>query len=539
MGFVADLNANARKLAERAINGIVERLAPSRRVANVAEAAVQASKRAVAVRSASVPPPIVPGAGDRRWTGNQVKGSVDADQQRIIQSIDARYGRAFSRTGPTPAAYAQYPEITLDLIARVHTHVQRNGWLWDKADLDRRIVREHEHLHPADRQRRAWIFSTYPRLLPRNDTRLAHLVRNAVAAALDELDGFDSSVSELQVANASGAALGEVVWKPRRLRIVTGPRQSLLVESETVSSIESIPLRSVAYDVDENRPYVNQGGWGWVDPFQDPAGRPLRKAVYHVGYGDEDARLRGYGFAAHHIHWLSRLTWEKAASLIELYGLSTPYLQPESEAAQISDEDRASAEVALADLGKGIPTILERRLGEIKTTPVPSALTPIHSMWVGYCNASLSKLVTGQTLTMETSGVGSYAVGNVHADSQEAVQRIDARLTEGTVNSQLLRYLVELNAVAWARAFSPYCAGEECSPEAINQCVPRLRWDVSRKLDKPERLKMFLDAKVLGLAIDPDQVREEMDFRAPLEDTVSAPAPDPLATSPQVDERAA
>ena len=538
MAWTVDLNANFRRAAERLVNGVLDRLSPVRRAeqqaSGVGEQVLQAAKHVVKKRSASVPPPIVPGTG-KSWTGTGIKEAIDPQQQQVLGSMDARRGRAFARTGPTPAAFARTDEITLEYIARLHSHVERNGWMWDKADLDMRIVREHEHLQPADRQRRAWLFSTYPRLMPRNDTRLAQLVRNAVAAIVEDIDGFDSSLSELQVANATGMGMSEICYKSRRLRVVTGPKQSLLVDSEGVSSLESIPNRSLAYDIETDQPYVNQGGWTFVDPLRTAAGEPLRKVLYHKGFGDGAARVRGYGFAAHHLHWLSKLCWEKAASLVEVYGLPTPYAQPDDTDHDVQDEDLEAINAALRDLGKGIPTVLSKRAGELKTTPQPTAITPLHQAWIGYCNTGLSKLVTGQTLAMEVGSVGSYNASETHADSMEGVQRIDARLTANACNAQLLRFLCEINAVAWARAFAPYCPGEECSPQAIIECVPRIIWDVSRKLTKTERLKMFCDASGI-LPLSRAQMYEEFDFRPPMND---ADELKPAASAPAAPEQPA
>lgn len=512
-------NANAEGLARRLVDRVIDWFSPRRRAERmaplVAAHLMQSGRQAVAARAASIPAPVVPGTG-QTWTGQQVSESINREQQVRFGSPDARRGRATARTGPVPRAYANHPEITIDRIARIHTHVERNGWMWDKADLDSRILREHEHLQPADRARRAWIFQTHPRIVPRNDSRLALLVRNAVEAVLDDIDGFDSSVSELQVANGSGGAMSELVWKRKPLRIVTGPRTATLVESETVASLEPVPLRSLAFDISTDRPYVNQGNWGWVDPFRDPfLDEPLRKVVFHRGFGDGDTRMRGYMFAAHHLHWMSKLAWEKSGVLVETYGVSTPFLQPEDDGTNIRDEDYALGEEVLADLGKAIPAIIPRRLGKVELTPTPTAITPIQQAMIGFCYTGMSKLVTGQTLAMEVGNVGSYNASDTHADQQEQVQRIDARLTSGSLNSQLLRFIVELNATAWALAFAPYCE-ERCTPDAILQCVPRITWDVSRKLSKPDRLKMFIDAKKEGLDIDVGQVYEECGFRPAL-----------------------
>lgn len=489
-----------------------------------------AAKDAIKARSATIPEPVVPGTG-LRWTGSTVDHALSYEQQELVSSREARGGRAFARTGPTPRNLASYPEITLDHIAKVHTHVERNGWMWDKADLDARILREHEHLHPAERARRAWIFQNYPTLVACNDSQLALLVRNAVAAVVDQIDGFDSSVCDMQVANMSGGAVSELIWKPRMLRVVTGPRRSIMVPSDTVASVERISLRSVAYDITTDRPWVNQGNWGWVNPLVNPwTGEDLQKVLVHKGYGDGDTRMCGYGFACHHLHWMSKLAWEKAGTLVEVYGVSTPYLQPVDDE-NIRDEDYEDAEQALADLGKGNPAIFPARMGEVKLTPTPSALTPLQQAMIGFCYTGMSKLVSGQTLTMEVGNVGSYAAMDGHGDEKEMVQRIDSRLTDGTLNAQMLRYIVAANAQVWAAVFAPYCPGEACSPEAVLQSVPRINWDVSRKVSKADRLKMFIDAKKEGLLIDAGQVYDECGFRPSLSPESAFGAAPSAATS--------
>lgn len=536
MGLTADINANLRRVAQRFIDGVIDRLAPRPTVqqqAGLAAAALlERAKREVAQRSASVPPPIVPGTG-QSYGGTGIDRMVNADQQRRFGAPDAMRGRATAFTGPSPQAYTQYPEITIGYIAQdAGVEVRLVPHIAVALDVGMNL-REHEHCQPADRSRRAWIFSAPMRLRPRNETRLALLVRNAVQAVLDDIDGFDSSVCEMQIANMSGPSLTEVVYRPRRLRVVVDRKRATVVDSECVASLEAIPLRSTAFDIETDKIFVNQGGWGWIDPFKDPwSGRELRKVVYHKAYGDGPARLRGYGFAAHHMHWMSKFGWEKLGNLAEVYGLPTPYLQPKGDE-QITDEDYAQGEQALADLGKAIPAILNDKLGEVKTTPVPSAVTPIQQALIGMANTGLSKLITGQTLLMEMGGVGSYNAGDNHADQQEAVQRIDAKLTAGTLNSQLLRYIVELNAAAWALAFAPYSEGEPCTPDTIRQCVPWILWDVSRKLTKVERLKMFIDAADAGLQIDTDQVYEECAFRPALSPDTALRGTQAAKPSPQ------
>ena len=72
--------------------------------------------------------------------------------------------------------------------------------------------------------------------------------------------------------------------------------------------------------------------------------------------------------------------------------------------------------------------------------------------------------------------------------------------------------IVDKNAEAFARAFSPYIVGG-CTPADVRACAPRIVIEVNPKLSQPERLKMFLDVKGAGIEIDPDQLREEVGIR--------------------------
>ena len=54
--------------------------------------------------------------------------------------------------------------------------------------------------------------------------------------------------------------------------------------------------------------------------------------------------------------------------------------------------------------------------------------------------------------------------------------------------------IVDKNAEAFARAFSPYIVGG-CTPADVRACAPRIVIEVNPKLSQPERLKMFLDVR--------------------------------------------
>lgn len=545
-------NFNFRRALRKTIDGLLDRALPKppKKVrpkvdptAAVAQGVAGAYHQAKAQidaeqRSAPYEAPLVPGTG-RQWTGSNLRQSISKPQQRIISSREALRGRAFAFTGLSAQSQERSPDLTLGYIAAIRSQAQRSGWLYNKADLDARLLREDSQIQQCDRSRRACFYAARHTVAPKDSSRLSYLVCNAVSGVLDEIDGFDSSMAALGIANPSGVAMQECVYRPIRLRIVTGPRQSMIVESEGIEALHPIPTRSLVYDIDqEDEPYVLQGAFDPVDPFHNPeTGEPTRKVIYHRAYGDSMPRMRGYMYSAYPLAHLKNLSMERLGILVETFSLATPYLQNPQEN-NATDEDEASVLDALTDIGKGIPAVIPAVYGEVKTTPVPSSMTPIHSMAIGIVNAEIAKLVLSSTLQIETNGgVGSYALGNVHADQQEDVQNIDLKLAAQTERTQLVKYIVELNAERWARAFAPYCPGEDCSPESVLSCIPRIAWTINRKVDPVQRLGMFVTGKENGLLIDASQVYDECQF-ARAGDSGSAfgaersPAEQPVAPPP-------
>lgn len=459
------------------------------------------------LRGAAAPRP-VPGAG-MDW--NQFKPPVDARQQSILSSPDARRGRVFARPGPVPSSLAPRAKTTLDYISQTHRRLDVTGFVDRKIDLDLRLLRRDSHYKSVDRIRRTWAYAAPFRLKPANASPLAHLVCNATQAAIDQLDAFDRSTAERQTATGSGFSLGECIWTPRRLFIPVSANTTIVVPSETVSSVETINGRHAAFDIVTDDLYIDQGGNNYVDPLRDELGRDTRKVVYHKTLGDEQARQNGFHFAGSYLCYSKGLSLDKWLVVIETHGAVTPYLERPDDVYD-TDESIDEAEQALADHGKGIPTMLPKGWGPFQYSQTPTGVIPMHQAILGYLNSEQSKLVVSNTLTQEMGGVGSYNASSTHQDQQEATQRMDARDTALTYRAQLLRYIVDENAEVWARAFAPYVPGG-CSPEDVKECVPLCFWDLERKLSRPERLKMFIDAKAGGLLIDATQGYDECGFR--------------------------
>lgn len=82
---------------------------------------------------------------------------------------------------------------------------------------------------------------------------------------------------------------------------------------------------------------------------------------------------------------------------------------------------------------------------ELKTLPIDkSGSADLYINFISMCNAEISKALLGQTLTTETGGTGSYALGKVHFDVRADIVEHDKKFTAQVIN-RLIRKLVDIN----------------------------------------------------------------------------------------------
>jgi phage gp29-like protein len=121
----------------------------------------------------------------------------------------------------------------------------------------------------------------------------------------------------------------------------------------------------------------------------------------------------------------------------------------------------------------------------------------VHGALVSLCNAEISKLMAGATLTGESSGPGSYALGKVHETQWHHLVLSDASRLGERFQQDLARPFVAFNPQLRARP-------------------PILKIQVVQELDANERMKLYsVAANELGLELDEDQIRQEFGMKRP------------------------
>lgn len=177
------------------------------------------------------------------------------------------------------------------------------------------------------------------------------------------------------------------------------------------------------------------------------------------------------------------------------FGLPFPYgVYPDG----MPQKERDALELIVRALGSGKSGIMHERMKiEVLKTEGGGNFSPQAAL-AGFCNAEISKLFTGATLTSgEGSSTGSYALGRVHEDKFFTFVLADARwLERATVQKQLSEMFCTFNGITAKRP--------TVKIHVVRDQDPMARVDVLSRL-----------ANELGLEIDEDQVRLEFQIKAP------------------------
>jgi hypothetical protein len=436
------------------------------------------------------------------------------DLSTAVRSRDARYGKTTIGLGTEPQAWSATftGAITPVSIADGQRRATMTGWQDWRVDTSSRFLRDDSHVGGVDQIRRSG-FYRYPfRVAPRRgDFRPSSiLLANAVRAAIESISGFTSACAETTGA-MFGFGCGELVWKPGHRLTIPAGKKTITVESEIVSFIEPIVNRYFAFDVVSERPYLCFGPSEYVDI----SAGDLQKFLWVKGDGQAGlvSRFRGWSWSNDWLSYLAALDLEKFGILIETFGVSTPFLQRNTEGT-VSPSEAQQAIGILEAIGTGKPTIIPARLGELKHSPVPTALAPLHAQFLSSVRQEQSKRILSSTLQTQLSSNGSWAAADVHEGQETKVGKIDTALTAEAIQDQLVKYLVDANAEAWASAFSRYVPGG-ITPDDL-RTTPLLCGFVVTDETPLQRTQVFAAARALGLEVDPEQVREETGIRAPM-----------------------
>lgn len=167
-----------------------------------------------------------------------------------------------------------------------------------------------------------------------------------------------------------------------------------------------------------------------------------------------------------------------------------------------TEEARKVLELALRDIGEGGSAVLhEATRIAIEEAQRTGDAAEAHPAIVARCDAEISKLMTGATLTVESGGPGSFALGKVHENRAFALEIADANRLERVFRRQVALPFARLNGFTAAGAKPP-----------------RLNIQVLPELDPSTRVKLMGDLVDRGADIDVAYESERLGFRRALDE---------------------
>jgi phage gp29-like protein len=109
-------------------------------------------------------------------------------------------------------------------------------------------------------------------------------------------------------------------------------------------------------------------------------------------------------------------------------------------------EDKDALAIAVQALGSDAAGIISKATEiEFVTSNIGSVSSDLYENLARFGNKEISKAILGSTLTADSDGKGSYALGNVHNDVRKDLIHADSMAIAATVRTQLIRPYVGFN----------------------------------------------------------------------------------------------
>lgn len=165
-----------------------------------------------------------------------------------------------------------------------------------------------------------------------------------------------------------------------------------------------------------------------------------------------------------------------------------------------SDESRRALLQAIQDIGTDGQAILAATTKIAIQSEFTRAgdVSSLHPTIAAFCNAEISKIVTGSTLTTDNAGgSGSYGLGKVHENRADNVVWADATWLQDTFERGVIWPFIQYNP-RFARA---------APPRFMVRVRPEMKPDIA--------VKVYAQLQAMGLDIEDEQMREEFGLRAP------------------------
>lgn len=368
------------------------------------------------------------------------------------------------------------------------------GYPLEQADFFADIVENDGHLRSAIEDRLLAVAGKDWQVMPGGEKPIDIKAAELLQAMLEE-SNFDDAIAAILSSRYYGFSGTEIDWQRRDGEIIP-------------SHFVTVPFRRFRFD-SEDRPLLlnssdyqgeplSPGSWIWASNIN---------ALCHITA--RSGMLRTAAWFALFKRW----SWRDWVIYAEKFGIPLVIGKHDPNA---TEDEKIQLESTVQDIGEaGQATMSNNVEVEIREAQRSGDSASLHRSIVAEANQEIAKLITGSTLTGQTGGPGSFALGKVHEGRAFSLVTADARMVSRRFSRDLAAPFLEFNGLQGAR-------------------LPWLKIYVERETDPVRRLDMAKKAQEMGLPLDIEQIRAETGFRAPPSEAreLKAPTPPPSSEEP-------
>ncbi len=383
--------------------------------------------------------------------------------------------------------FVRHPGFGLEPQTVLHIFRQaEDGWPMDQCDLFADIVENDGHLRSVKAARTLAVAGKKWQLMAAGEDPASLAAAQLLEGALRSTN-FSDMVSHLLETRYGGYAGSEIRWDERDGDVFP-------------NWFVNVPCRRFRFDELDRPRLLNSNDFDGLElrPGQWVFGRNTA-----AGVTARSGLLRTATWFALFKRW----SWRDWVIYAEKFGI--PLVRGIYKAGA-TEEDKSELEQAVQDIGEaGQATMSDETTIEIDEAKQGGDSTNLHATIVREANAEISKLITGSTLTVDSGGPGSFALGKVHETRSFDLVVADAEFVARRFREDIARPFLAFN-------------GFDAS------ALPELIIHITRESDPLTRATLAEKLWKMGLPLDTEQLREDFQFRAPpTEARTLAPPPEP------------
>jgi len=363
------------------------------------------------------------------------------------------------------------------------------GWPERQVDLFEDIIENDGHLRSVIEARTLAVAGKPWSVMPGGNEPIDIAAAQILNDALEETN-FGEAIGAVLGARYYGYSATEIRWED--------------VGGDVVPTwFVPIPFRRIRFD-DQDQPRIVNGMNGFETEALEPG-----KWIYARNTGPLTSVTARSGLmrtATWFALW-KRWSWRDWVIYAEKFGIPLVIGRYQADSGS-TDADKAALEDIVSDIGEaGSAVMSDKTEVEIREAQRGGDSNGLHINIVKESNNEISKLITGSTLTVESGGPGSFALGKVHESRAFDLVVSDADLVAKRFAMDLARPFLRFNGLEGAR-------------------VPRLNIAVTREVDPLTRAQIVEKLHGMGLPLDTEQLRNEFQIKAPPSDERALQPPD-------------